>query len=82
MTLHQSARPQQSAALLGIGLSTLWRFAKERPDFPRPRKLSPRVTVFIVAELLAWRDAQVKETDLFPSHNRKLQKKPQDARKD
>ena len=61
MTLHQSARPQQSAALLGIGLSTLWRFAKERPDFPRPRKLSPRVTVFIVAELLAWRDAQVKE---------------------
>ncbi|AVO48543.1 hypothetical protein C6568_04125 [Melaminivora suipulveris] len=61
MTLHQSARPQQSAELLGIGLSTLWRFAKERPDFPRPRKLSPRVTVFIVAELLAWRDAQVKE---------------------
>ena len=58
MTLHQSARPKAAAELLGIGLSTFWRFAKERADFPKPRKLSSRCTVFDVNELLAWRDAQ------------------------
>ncbi len=58
MTLHQSARPKAAAELLGIGLSTFWRFAKERADFPKPRKLSARCTVFDVAELIAWRDAQ------------------------
>lgn len=58
MTLHQSARPKAAAELLGIGLSTFWRFAKERADFPKPRKLSSRCTVFDVAELIAWRDAQ------------------------
>ena len=58
MTLHQSVRPKAAAELLGIGLSTFWRFAKERADFPKPRKLSARCTVFDVAELIAWRDAQ------------------------
>ena len=58
MTLHQSVRPKAAAELLGIGLSTFWRFAKERADFPKPRKLSARCTVFDLAELIAWRDAQ------------------------
>ena len=55
----QSARPKEGAALIGVGVSTFWRWAKERPDFPKPRKLSSRCTVFDVAELLAWRDAQI-----------------------
>lgn len=58
MTPKKSARPRQAAELLSIGVSTLWRFAKERHDFPKPRKLSPRCTVFDVGELLSWRDAQ------------------------
>lgn len=61
MAIHQSARPQQAAELLGIGVSTLWRWAKERHDFPKPRKLSSRTTVFDVAELLNWRDAQMSK---------------------
>lgn len=54
----QSARPKAAAGLLGVGISTLWRWSKERHDFPKARKLSSRCTVFDVAELLAWRDAQ------------------------
>ena len=41
-----------------IGNTTLWRWVKERPDFPRPIKLGPRVTVFSVDELIAWRARQ------------------------
>lgn len=56
----QSARPKDAASLLGVGVSTFWRWAKERPDFPKPRKLSSRCTIFDVQELIAWRDAQAK----------------------
>lgn len=55
----QSARPKAAADLLGIGTSTIWRWVRERPSFPKPRKLSSRCTVFDVAELVAWRDAQM-----------------------
>ncbi len=61
MTLKsQSIRPKTAAELLGIGTSTFWRWAKERTDFPKARKLSSRCTVFDVSELVAWRDAQAK----------------------
>lgn len=55
----QSARPKDAANVLGVGISTLWRWSKERHDFPKPRKLSSRCTVFDVQELLVWRDAQL-----------------------
>ncbi|WP_299146744.1 AlpA family transcriptional regulator [uncultured Comamonas sp.] len=55
---HRAARPKVAAELLGVGVSTLWRWAKERSDFPKPRRLSPRCTVFDAGELVAWRDAQ------------------------
>ena len=58
----RSVRPPQARALLGnIGNTTLWRWVKERPDFPRPMKLGPRVTVFKLDELVAWRDAQANK---------------------
>lgn len=57
----RSYRPKQAAELLGIGLATLWRWSKTRHDnFPRPKRLSSRCTVYDGAELLAWRDAQGK----------------------
>lgn len=49
-------RPRQAAALLGVGLATLYRWQASRPDMPRARKLGPRTTVYDRAELLAWRD--------------------------
>jgi prophage regulatory protein len=56
----KSLRPAQAAELLGIGVSTLWRWSRgpDKPDFPRPIHLSARCTVFDADALLAWRDAR------------------------
>lgn len=51
-----SLRPRKAAEFLGIGESTLWRYIKEQPGFPRPRKLGPRMTVLLQHELAEWRD--------------------------
>ncbi|MEJ8846382.1 helix-turn-helix transcriptional regulator [Variovorax rhizosphaerae] len=59
--VSSSLRPPQVRAFLGgIGNTTLWRWVNERPDFPRPIKLGPRVTVFRLDELIAWRDKQAE----------------------
>lgn len=56
--MNYSLRPSQAAEILGIKRATFWRWAKERHDFPKPRRLSARCTVFDRDELIAWRDAQ------------------------
>jgi len=58
--MNQSLRPKKTAEYLGISLATLWRWAAQRKDFPKARKLSTRCTIFDVAEVKAWRDAHVK----------------------
>lgn len=59
---YSSLRPKHAAEFLGIAIATLWRWVKERDDFPRPRHLSSRCTVFDKQELIAWRDAQTGST--------------------
>lgn len=61
--MSQYKRPKPSASYLGIGLSTLWRWAKEKKDFPKPISLSPRVTVFRVADLDAFIVRQQKAAE-------------------
>jgi prophage regulatory protein len=56
----RSLRAAAACELLGIGRSTLWRWVAERHDFPRPRRLSARCTVFDRDELLAYRDQFVQ----------------------
>lgn len=56
--MNISLRPKRAAEFLGIGRATLWRWSKERDDFPKPIHLSSRCTVFDQAQLVAWRDAQ------------------------
>ena len=56
--MNKSLRPKHAAEFLGIGRATLWRWSKERADFPKGRRLSSRCTVFDQCELAAWRDAQ------------------------
>lgn len=56
----KSLRARQVAALLGIGLSTVWVWAK-RSGFPPARKIGPQVTVWDRDEVIAWRDAQVQQ---------------------
>jgi prophage regulatory protein len=43
--------------LLPICSATLWRYSKEG-KFPKPRKLSTRVTVWNIGEVRAWMAAQ------------------------
>jgi prophage regulatory protein len=59
--MTKSYRPKQAAELLGIGTATLWRWIKERPDFPKPIRLSARCTVLSGDALIAWRDGPHKE---------------------
>lgn len=52
-----SVRPKDAAALLGISLSTFWRWLANQKEMPQGMKLSRGVTVFDRDELLAWRNA-------------------------
>jgi len=45
------ARMPVVCGLFGVGPATIWRWAKERQDFPKPLKLSARVTVWKISDL-------------------------------
>jgi prophage regulatory protein len=45
------ARPRDAASMLGITSTTLWRWSKERADFPKPIKLGEVVTVWRISDL-------------------------------
>lgn len=59
-SIARAARPKQVADILGIGIATVWRWTKTRQDFPKPRRLSARCTVFDLQEIIKWRDAQMQ----------------------
>lgn len=48
------ARPTKTAIYLGIGLSTLWAWAAERPNFPKRIKVGERVTLFDLDQIDAF----------------------------
>lgn len=52
--LRECLRVKGVAAFLGCGVATVWRRTNDDPTFPKPIKLSPRVTVWRVKELEAW----------------------------
>lgn len=47
---RRTLRPAPMAQKLSMGLSTMWLKAKTDPAFPKPFKLSPRITVFFEDE--------------------------------
>ena len=47
---RRTLRPASLAKKLSMGLSTVWLKAKTDPDFPKPFKTSPRITVFFEDE--------------------------------
>ena len=55
--IKQRYRPKEVAEYLGIGLSTVWLFAKRGKI--TPIKLSPRVTVFDIAEIEAFANGEI-----------------------
>ncbi len=52
-------RPKVLHKALGIGLSTLWDWVAGE-KFPRGIKLSPRITVWDVADVRRWMEEQQK----------------------
>lgn len=60
-TLRKGIRARQVSELIGSGVSTVWRLNKERHDFPKPRRIGSRMTVWDMGEVLAWRDAQLSK---------------------
>lgn len=57
----RSLRPPAAAATLGISVATLWRWSRDREDFPKGIRLSARCTVFNEDRLLQWRDSQAQK---------------------
>jgi len=41
-------------ALTGVSRTTVWRWVREDPDFPKPFRLSAAVTCWDESELLVW----------------------------
>ena len=56
---YRSLRAPEVAELLSVGINTVWRWTRERPDFPKPVKLG-NTTSWLLSELVAWRAAQRK----------------------
>ncbi|MFZ2587543.1 MAG: AlpA family phage regulatory protein [Alphaproteobacteria bacterium] len=55
----QRLRIWQMCQLTGFSKSKVWELAKSDPTFPKPSKISSRVTVWNAAEVRAWLDAKV-----------------------
>lgn len=56
--MEQYLRPGQAAKLLGIGKSTLYALAA-KGVLPKPKRLTPRCSIFLASELQAAVDAMI-----------------------
>lgn len=59
--LPQLITVKQIAALAEAGESTVWKWAKVDPAFPKPLRLSKRSTRWRLAEIEAWLAAKQTE---------------------
>ena len=50
-------RPEVASALFGISKATLLRWERDRPDFPKPSRPTPRVTLYDRDKLMVYLDA-------------------------
>ena len=53
-TRSSRVRAAEVAIILGIGKSTVWRWVKEKPDFPQPRRDGRRCTFWLRSEVEAY----------------------------
>lgn len=54
MEASQLIRAPSVAAILSVSRSTVWRWSKFKPEFPRPIKISTGVTVWKLSEIQEW----------------------------
>lgn len=57
-------RPKDAAQALGFSIVTLYRRAKEDPDFPRLINLSPGHTVISEQDLVAYVEKKAKASEV------------------
>jgi predicted DNA-binding transcriptional regulator AlpA len=46
-----ATRPGHPPGLLPVSPATIWRWTRERPDFPKPFKIGNQTTVWNLAEI-------------------------------
>ena len=56
--IGQFIRAKNLAPHLAVSEPTLWRWLKEDPTFPKPVKLSGRVTAWKISEIESWAEAK------------------------
>ncbi len=54
MTYQEYQSANQVALRYNVTPISIWRWAKNDPNFPKPRKLSPRCTRWLLSELETW----------------------------
>ena len=47
-------RTKELQLMLQVGRSTLWRWEKKQPGFPKRRKLGPRAVGYLKSEVESW----------------------------
>jgi predicted DNA-binding transcriptional regulator AlpA len=60
--LNRLVRPKDACLMLGITAPTLWRWSREREDFPKPIKLGEATTAWRVSELEAFIERRASRT--------------------
>ncbi|RUR30847.1 AlpA family phage regulatory protein [Vreelandella andesensis] len=58
MTASTFLTVRQVAERLAISVPTVWRWSRERSDFPKPKRLGPAATRWRLSELEAWEASQ------------------------
>jgi predicted DNA-binding transcriptional regulator AlpA len=59
-TMCPFLRVKDVSSRTGISIREIWRKAASEADFPKPRKLSPRRTVWLEDEVAAWVEGEIK----------------------
>ncbi len=54
-------RPRDAANHLGVSISTLYRWERECPGFPKRIKLGPRASGWRLADLESWLERQAAQ---------------------
>ncbi|WP_407650546.1 helix-turn-helix transcriptional regulator [Halomonas piscis] len=58
MTVSTFLTARQVADRLAISIPTVWRWSRERSDFPKPHRIGPASSRWRVAELETWEASQ------------------------
>nr|WP_298377693.1 AlpA family phage regulatory protein [uncultured Halomonas sp.] len=58
-TIRAFLTVRQVAHRYGVGVATIWRWSRNRDDFPQPRKLGDNCTRWAMSDLKVWEEKEV-----------------------